>query len=157
MKSLHQAVTGYLQLHRGLGFKLDRNETRLRQFLRFMKGKQASRITTALALEFATQVPHLDPQTKAHRLAVVRALARYCLTTDPATEIPPPGLLPVGGAAEGALPLLGGRSPTAAEGGDELPDVAAVPRSLVGSLPSLDLLLHLRFAGRNRNAPRGGA
>ena len=96
MKSLHQAVTGYLQLHRALGFKLDRNETRLRQFLRFMKGKQASRITTALALEFATQVPNLDPQTKAHRLAVVRALARYCLTTDPATEIPPPGLLPVG-------------------------------------------------------------
>ena len=36
MNPLSQAVHGYLQLQRALGFKLDRSETRLRQFLRFM-------------------------------------------------------------------------------------------------------------------------
>ena len=95
MNPLGRAVEGYLQLQRGLGFKMDRNETRLRQFLGFMAAKKASRITTALALEFATQVPALDPKTQAHRLSVVRALARYQLASDPTTEIPPVGLLPV--------------------------------------------------------------
>jgi integrase/recombinase XerD len=93
---LGNAVTNYLALRRALGFKLGRTETRLRQFLRFMEGKRTTRITTSLALEFATEASQLDPRTKAHRLSVVRALARHLAATDPTIEIPPFGLLPRG-------------------------------------------------------------
>jgi integrase len=69
-----------------------------------MKGKRASRITTALALEFATEAPQLDTRTKAHRLSAVRGFARHHLATDPGTEIPPLGLLP--GGSKRAHPYL---------------------------------------------------
>jgi len=94
MNALRKAVRDYLQLRRGLGFKLDVAEIRLGQFLEFLQAKKASRITTKLALEFATQKPHWDPKTQAGRLAVVRGFARYRHINDPATEVPPVGLLP---------------------------------------------------------------
>ncbi|MCI0535540.1 MAG: tyrosine-type recombinase/integrase, partial [Verrucomicrobiales bacterium] len=79
-----------------LGFKLERHETRVRQFVEFFEEQKASRITTKLALQFATQDPDLNSKTKASRLSVVRAFARYRIGTDPTTEIPPLGLLPYG-------------------------------------------------------------
>ena len=96
MTRLGNAVTNYLALRRALGFKLGRTETRLRQFLRFMEGKRTTRITTSLALEFATEASQLDPRTKAHRLSVVRGFARHLAATDSTIEIPPFGLLPSG-------------------------------------------------------------
>jgi integrase/recombinase XerD len=104
MSKLRTAVDNYVALRRGLGFKLGRTETRLRQFLVFMEGKRTTRITTALALEFAMEAAHLDPRTKAHRLSAVRGFARYHLAADPATEIPPLGLLP--GGSKRAHPYL---------------------------------------------------
>lgn len=94
MKALRKSVREYLQLRRGLGYKLDVAEVRLGQFLRFLKAKKRSRITTKLALEFATQKPHWAPHSQASRLAVVRGFARYHRICDPATEVPPVGLLP---------------------------------------------------------------
>jgi integrase len=94
MKALRQAVRDYLQLRRGLGFKLDVAEIRLGQFLEFLQAKKTSRITTKLALEFATQKPEWAPKSQAGRLAVVRGFARYHRINDPATEVPPVGLLP---------------------------------------------------------------
>jgi integrase len=93
MKALRKAVRDYLQLRRGLGFKLEVAEIRLGQFLEFLQAKKTSRITTKLALEFATQVPHWTSKTQAGRLAVVRGFARYHRINDPATEVPPVGLL----------------------------------------------------------------
>jgi len=104
VSKLRTAVDKYVALRRGLGFKLGRTETRLRQFLVFMEGKRTSRITTALALEFAMEAAHLDPKTKAHRLSAVRGFARHHLAADPATEIPPLGLLP--GGSKRAHPYL---------------------------------------------------
>lgn len=104
MSKLRKAADQYLALRRGLGFKLGRTETRLRQFLVFMEAKRTTRITTALALEFAMQVPQLDPRTKAHRLSAVRGFARHHLAADPATQIPPLGLLP--GGSKRAHPYL---------------------------------------------------
>jgi len=94
MNTLRQAVDDYLEMRRGLGFKLGRIETRLRQFLAFMEDKKTIRITTALALEFATQTPHLDPKTKAQRLSAVRGFARYQQGIDATGEVPALGLLP---------------------------------------------------------------
>jgi hypothetical protein len=60
VSKLGRAVAHYLALRRALGFKLGRTETRLRQFLAFMEGKRTTRITTSMALEFATEASQLD-------------------------------------------------------------------------------------------------
>ena len=96
MKMLNKAVDDFFELRRGLGFKLERNESRVRQFLVFLRNKKTTRITANLALQFATQPPELAAHTKFNRLAAVRDFARYYRTLDPATEIPPLGLLPTG-------------------------------------------------------------
>jgi len=94
MNILRKAAADYFKLRRGLGFKLERNETRLRQFLTFLEERKTLRITTQLALQFATQDPQLSGPTMANRLSVVRAFARYHRGADPTAEIPPLGLLP---------------------------------------------------------------
>ena len=94
MKSLRKTVSEYLELRRGLGFKLDRIETRLGQFLSFMEARRTSRITTDLALEFATEDSQLSPSTISDRLSAVRGFARHLRGIDPTAEIPPLGLLP---------------------------------------------------------------
>jgi integrase/recombinase XerD len=93
MKALRKAVCNYLQLRRGMGYKMGVAEIRLGQFVDFMQTKKASQITTKLALEFATQSPNWSPKTQAGRLAVVRGFARHHRVFDPATEVPPVGLL----------------------------------------------------------------
>lgn len=93
MKALRKSVRDYLQLRRGLGFKLDVAEVRLGEFLEFLQAKKTSHITTKLALEFATQKSQWTPATQAGRLTVVRGFARFHRTYDPATEVPPGGLL----------------------------------------------------------------
>lgn len=93
MKALRKSVRDYLQLRRGLGFKLNVAEVRLDEFLEFLQAKKTCRITTKLALEFATQKSHWTPGTQAGRLAVVRGFTRYHRIYDPTTEVPPRGLL----------------------------------------------------------------
>ena len=94
MRSLRAAVDDYLSLRRGLGFKLLRHERCLREFASFLKEKGTSRISTQLALEFATRHPHHKPAEWAIRLAIVRQFAGYRSGTDPTTEIPPRALFP---------------------------------------------------------------
>jgi integrase len=94
MKTLRKAVDDYLELRRGLGFKLVRHETRVRQFIAFLERRKSTRITTQLALQFATENHQLHPKTQASRLSAVRGFARYQGGYDPRTEIPPLGLLP---------------------------------------------------------------
>ncbi len=93
MKALRKAVRNYIELRRGLGYKLEVAEVRLGQFVDFMQAKKTSRITAKLALEFATQSPDWSPKTQTGRMAVVRGFARYHRLFDPATEVPPLGLL----------------------------------------------------------------
>ena len=84
----------YLELRRGFGFKLVRHEAGLRDFVSFLARKRRPRITVALALEWATQHADQQPAEWAARLSVVRGFARHWSATDPATEVPPQGLLP---------------------------------------------------------------
>ena len=93
MKTLHRAVDEYVKMRRGLGFKLNHEARQLRQFASFMARKNAARITTKLALQFATKDQHLGDRTMANRLCAVRAFARHLSGVDAATEIPPFGLL----------------------------------------------------------------
>jgi len=94
MKTLRQAVGDYLSLRRSLGFKLKKHEPCLRELVSFLKKERASRISTPLALQFATRHRHQQPAEWASRLSIVRGFARYRSGDDLATEIPLPGLLP---------------------------------------------------------------
>jgi site-specific recombinase XerD len=94
MKALKEGIQDYLILRRGLGFKLKKHSRFLNEFALFLEQADASRITSQLALQWATQPRHIQQAEWAVRLSVLRGFARYWSATDPATEIPPEGLLP---------------------------------------------------------------
>jgi len=94
MRSLRQAVRDYLVLRRGLGFKLQKHEALLSEFVAFLAQKKAPYITTELALQWATQNPRQRPAEWAARLGIVRGFARHWSGADPRTEVPATGLLP---------------------------------------------------------------
>lgn len=94
MKPLTKAVRDYLTMRRGLGFKLQKHETALREFLLFLERKNSAAITVKVALEWATRHENQKPYEWAARLSIVRGFTRHWSATDPSTEIPPFGLLP---------------------------------------------------------------
>jgi integrase/recombinase XerD len=94
MTKLQLAIRDYLALRRALGFKLRLHGPKLQDFASFLARKRSDDITTALALEWATQPQHHHPSLWSARLSMVRGFARHHSATDPATEIPPWGLLP---------------------------------------------------------------
>ncbi|HEY6290660.1 MAG TPA: tyrosine-type recombinase/integrase [Terriglobia bacterium] len=94
MKKLRKAVKDYGALRRALGFKLEKVEVGLLDFVSFLKRQGSSHITTACALQWATRPSHVQPIVWAQRLSFVRGFARHGSATDPRTEIPPWRLLP---------------------------------------------------------------
>jgi integrase/recombinase XerD len=104
MNTLCQAVDDYLELRRGLGFKLVNYGAWLREFVSFLEQEKTSHITTALALQFAMLHPKQEPKAQAGRYTAVRGFASYRSGIDPATEIPPCGL--VRGHTRRARPYL---------------------------------------------------
>lgn len=94
MTTLGEAVDDYLRLRRALGFKLRDTEIALHDFVSFLDRQGASRITTELALQWATQPQHAEPSHRARRLGIVRLFAEYRSACDATTEVPAPGLLP---------------------------------------------------------------
>ena len=104
MNALNRAVTEYVKLRRGLGFKLKRYPVWLHEFVAFLNRRKAHRITTALAVQFATRNCSHGPKTTSMRYQVVRGFARYHHGIDPDSEIPTIGL--VRGRARPAKPYL---------------------------------------------------
>ncbi len=94
MRDLQAALDEYLNIRRTLGFKLKDEGTALPQFLLFLENKDASFITTDLALQWATLPENVLPTHWARRLTMVRIFAKFRSAVDPRTEIPPQGLLP---------------------------------------------------------------
>jgi integrase/recombinase XerD len=92
MTALRDAVADYLTIRRALGFKLREHEWALASFALFLERAGASTITTALALAWASDTRGSEGW-KAARLSMLRGFAVYLRTIDPATEIPPTGLL----------------------------------------------------------------
>jgi integrase/recombinase XerD len=93
---LREAAEDYLVMRRALGFKLTTWARHLRGFIDYCEAHDAERITTELALAWATQTPHgsSDEVYWSRRLMVVRIFARHLKTLDPDTEIPPEDVLP---------------------------------------------------------------
>jgi integrase/recombinase XerD len=94
MRSLKEAMQDHLVLRRSPGFKLKKHSRFLKEFALFLEQEGASRITSRLALQWATEPQYIQQAEWAARLSVVRGFARYWSATDPLTEIPPDGLLP---------------------------------------------------------------
>jgi integrase len=87
-------VDEYLTVRHGLGFDLETPRWLLRDFARFAEqvGHHGP-VTVDLAVQWAVSSRSRDPAQAARRLSVVRQFARYRAVFDPATEIPPVGLL----------------------------------------------------------------
>lgn len=95
MSELPRAVRDYLAMRRALGFSLVREGRWLMDFAGYLDQAGSARITTELAVTWATRTrADVDPAWWNHRLAVVRAFARHLSTLDPTTEIPPAELMP---------------------------------------------------------------
>ena len=94
MSALSQAVTDYLALRRALGYKLEAHVRVLPQFVEFLEQRQATVITTALALAWATEPANGSVVWWHQRLAIVRGFARYLQASDPRHEVPHVNLLP---------------------------------------------------------------
>jgi len=96
MSELRQALQDYLTIRRALGFKLDRADQRLSGFISYLEQAGARTITIELALAWSRQPSDGHPAWWRQRLILVRGFAKYLHTLDPATEVPPTGLLPPG-------------------------------------------------------------
>jgi integrase/recombinase XerD len=104
MTGLREALAGYLELRRGLGFSLNRDAKLLAQFISWLEDHGAATVTTAGALAWATLPAGASPGWLKFRMRAVRGFAAYLATIDPSAEIPPAGLLP--GGPRRAVPYL---------------------------------------------------
>lgn len=88
------ALVDYLALRRRLGHKLADAERVLDRFVVYLDFVGADTVTLDVALGFILD-PGLDPGTSipSRRLQAVRGFARYLAGLDPATEIPPAGIV----------------------------------------------------------------
>ncbi len=93
MSSLRQALADYLRVRRRLGFELKATERYLEQFVGFLEGAGAERITSELAVMWAMLPRDAHPHQWSQRLSIVRVFARYVATLDPDSEIPSTELL----------------------------------------------------------------
>ncbi len=92
MTRLEEMLSDYLTIRRAVGFKLVEHQRLLAQFVAFLEQAGAGTVTTQLALDWAIDT-NGNESWKAARLSIVRGFARYLRTIDPATEIPPDGVL----------------------------------------------------------------
>jgi integrase len=92
MTRFRDALADYLTIRRALGYKLREHEWALGSFVSFLEDAGASTITTELALRWACDTRGTEGW-KAARLSMVRGFANYLRLIDPATQVPPTGLL----------------------------------------------------------------
>jgi integrase len=94
LPSMVDSVDEYLDYRRRLGFLLRIEGRMLLAFARYAdRSGHRGPLTTELAVRWARLSPDAAPPYQARRLQVVRGFARYRAILDPATEIPPEGLL----------------------------------------------------------------
>lgn len=94
MNWLGQALDDYLALRRSLGYKLERAESLLSNFIEYVEAKGCCVVTTKLAMEWATLNNDASLEWNAKRLGVVRGFAKHLHALDSRNEIPSPQLLP---------------------------------------------------------------
>lgn len=108
MNPLVQKIDEYLVLRRAFGIKLKGAEAPLHKFIAFLSSVGAKFVTTARALEWATQPEGASACHHAARLRLIRFFAAYLHAADPRHEVPPANLLE--GRARRARPYLYSKS-----------------------------------------------
>ena len=98
MTALQQAAADCLQIRRAMGFKLERAEKLLAQYLAYLDEYGEERVTIANALAWARLPTVGSGSWWAFRLSVVRCFATYLHALDDRHEVPPADVLrrPVG-------------------------------------------------------------
>lgn len=91
MSALRQALTRYVRMRRGFGYRYINEERCLGRFVAFMEATHATVVTRKLALAWISQIPR---KSRPLRLAMVRGFARYLSNLDPRTETIPVGIFP---------------------------------------------------------------
>ena len=97
MSTLRQALADYLAMRRAFGYKLDKAERLLGQFIAFAEERGDTYIRIETAMSWADLPSGADVIWTSRRLAEVRLFARHMQTLDPMTEVPPRDLLPARG------------------------------------------------------------
>jgi integrase len=93
-RTLRDQLADYLALRRALGYRLARPEKLLNQFLDHLDRAGKSRVTVAVALDWARLPANGGSNWWAYRLSAVRGFATYLHAIDPVHEIPAADLLP---------------------------------------------------------------
>ena len=96
MSDLGGYAADYLALRRALGYKLTGEGRLLLDFVAFAQKAGAEKITTELAVAWATDTEGSSQAYLARRLRVVRSFARHLQAFEPTTEVPPGDLFPAG-------------------------------------------------------------
>jgi integrase len=87
-QTLRASLGEYLEIRRALGFKLERQEQFVNQFITFLERRGAERPVPEFAFEWAS-AKGTDPAWWATRLTAIRGFLTYLHTLDPTIEIPP--------------------------------------------------------------------
>lgn len=91
MSPLRRALKRYLRMGRGFGFRYNKEERLLDDFIDFMEAAQATVVTRKLAMAWITQSSRTSwPR----RLSAVRGFVRHLASIEPATETMPAGIFP---------------------------------------------------------------
>jgi len=93
MSALEQALADYLRIRHALGFKLERAEKLLAQYLEHLDRCGEEHVTVDNALEWVRMPASGSASWWAFRLSVVRGFAGYLHALDPAHEVPPADVL----------------------------------------------------------------
>lgn len=93
MSGLRGSLAEYLAVRRALGYRLERTEMLLGQFLDHLDAAGAEQITVEHALAWAI-LPGRGEHWHSMRLGAVRGFARYLHEVDPRIEVPPADVLP---------------------------------------------------------------
>lgn len=89
MSPLEAQLADYLRIRRALGFKLERAEKLLAQYLEHLDRHGEEHVTVDNALGWATMPAAGSASWWASRLSVVRGFASYLHALDPTHEVPP--------------------------------------------------------------------
>ena len=93
MSQLRQAAIDYVGLRRALGYQLRGYERYLTDLADNVERSGASALTIEAAVAWACKPADTPPFRWKMRLSIARGFARYLQTIDPATQVPPLGLL----------------------------------------------------------------
>ncbi len=96
MSPLEQALRDYLTLRQGLGHQMADAARLLPSFVAFLEQHALATVTIDAALQWCQQPAPVGGFTVApRRMTAARGFARYLAGIEPATEIPPVGLVPL--------------------------------------------------------------